>query len=51
VHAVMEDYIQSKNIDVMQRAIEYKQLRDNFSKFPHVAKEILLNTPLNEYQI
>ncbi|MFS8159956.1 MAG: hypothetical protein ACMG6E_07045 [Candidatus Roizmanbacteria bacterium] len=48
IEAVMGDYIQSKNIEVQQRAIEYKQLKEHYSKFPSIAKDILLNTPLNE---
>ena len=51
IEAVMYDYLQSKYIEVQQRAIEYKQLKDNFSKVSNSAKEILLNTPLSESQL
>jgi AP-4 complex subunit epsilon-1 len=45
VEAVMYDYSKSKHVDVQQRALEYKVLKDNAARVP---KDILMNTPLNE---
>ena len=47
----MVDYLQSKHIDVQQRAIEYKQIKENFGVMGASGKDILLNTPLNEQHI
>eukprot|EP00347_Sterkiella_histriomuscorum_P013326 403365145 len=48
VEMVMEDYIQSKHVDVQQRAIEYKQLRENHQR---ISSTIMTKIPLNENQI
>lgn len=45
VERVMYDFSKSKHVDVQQRAIEYKVLKENKSRVSH---DILMNTPLNE---
>jgi hypothetical protein len=48
VQYVMEDYLQSKHVDVQQRAREYFQLRDNQNT---VRNMLMTKTPLNEEQV
>lgn len=48
VAGLMQDYSKSKHVDVQQRAIEYKALRDNTVR---IYPEVLLKTPFNEAQI
>lgn len=48
VEKTMEDYTQSRHIDVQQRAIEYQQLRNNNQSLPNNGRDLLLNTPLND---
>lgn len=45
VENVMLDYLQSKHVDVQQKAIEYKALKQNSIK---ISKELLTKIPLNE---
>ena len=45
VENVMFDFLSSKHLDVQQRAIEYKALRENSTSF---SKDILAKIPLNE---
>jgi len=48
VKAVMDEYANSKYVDVQQRAIEYKGLKQNAGKF---AQDIMMNTIMNEAAI
>jgi len=41
----MDDFANSKHVDVQQRAIEYKMLKANAGRF---SQEIMMNTPMNE---
>lgn len=50
VDVVMEDYLCSKHVDVQQRAIEYKILKD-LSLSGKVSNTIMTKIPLNENQI
>ena len=45
VEMVMHDYLCSKHVDVQQRAIEYKALKENSSM---ISNSILTKIPLNE---
>ena len=44
----MHDYLESKHLDVQQRAIEYMQFKLVHQRLPMQGKDMLLNTPLNE---
>ena len=48
VESVMLDYLQSKHVDVQQRAIEYKALRELAAG---IAKDLLSRIPLSENQV
>jgi len=48
VECVMLDYLQSKHVDVQQRAIEYKALRELAGG---IAKDLLSRIPLSETQL
>jgi hypothetical protein len=45
VKALMDDFSNSKHVDVQQRAIEYKMLKANAGR---LSQDILMNTPMNE---
>jgi hypothetical protein len=51
VEQVMTDYCQSKHIDVQQKAIEYKQIREVHGSLPNNGKDLLINTPITEVQV
>lgn len=44
----MYDYSKSKHVDVQQRAIEYKVLKESQGRY---SAEILMHTPLNDSQM
>ena len=48
VEGVMHDYLFSKHVDVQQKALEYKALRENASR---ISKDLLTRIPLNEGQV
>jgi hypothetical protein len=48
VEAVMYDYLFSKHVDVQQKAIEYRALKENSQG---ISKDILIKIPLNENQV
>lgn len=45
IERLMDDFSNSKHVDVQQRAIEYKMLAKNAGKFD---TNIIMNTPMNE---
>lgn len=45
IEKLMDDFSNSKHVDVQQRAIEYKMLAKNAGKFD---TNIIMNTPMNE---
>ena len=50
VDMVMEDYLSSKHVDVQQRAIEYKMLKE-IHPTGRISNNIMTKIPLNENQI
>ena len=48
VDCVMHDYLFSKHVDVQQKALEYKALKENASR---ISKDLLTRIPLNEGQV
>lgn len=45
VDNVMYDYLFSKHVEVQQKAIEYRALKENSNR---ISKDILIKIPLNE---
>ena len=48
VEQVMGDYLHSKNLEVQQRAVEYKFLVEKASMMPNSGKDFIFRIPLTE---
>mmetsp|Transcript_9768 Transcript_9768/g.13366 ORF Transcript_9768/g.13366 Transcript_9768/m.13366 type:complete len:112 (+) Transcript_9768:1466-1801(+) len=48
VQQVMNDYLHSRNLEVQQRAIEYKFIKDSASQLSNNGRELIFRIPLTE---
>ena len=47
----MSDYIESKNLEVQQRVMDYKFLQENQSQFSNNGSDVVFKIPLTESQM
>ena len=47
----MNDYLLSRDLEVQQRAFEYKFLKERQSELGHQLKGLIFNVPLTENQV
>ena len=47
----MTDYLHSRNVEVQQRALDYKFLKAKFADLPSSGKDLIFKVPLTEAQV
>ncbi len=51
VEQVMGDYLFSRDLEVQQRSIEYKFMKEKTSQLPNAGKDLIFRIPLTETQV
>ena len=51
VQQVMTDYLHSRNLEVQQRALEYKFIKDKANQLSNGGKDLIFRIPLTENQV
>ena len=51
VEQIMSDYLFSRDLEVQQRSIEYKFMKENANQLPNGGKDLIFRIPLTETQV